>query len=66
MQGDSIKITETRDNEDVTHHSMLQLFTQDNKVNETSIEELNLMAMAERSAIEATRNNINDESSDFD
>ena len=50
----------------MTHHSMLQLYTQDNKVNETSIEELNLIAMAERSAIEATCNNINDESSDFD
>ena len=66
LHGDSIKITETRDNEDATHNSMLQLYTQDHKVNETSIEELNLIAMAERSAIEATRNNINNESSDFD
>ena len=67
LNGDSINITvtDTKNNEDATHHSMLQLCTQDKHLNETSVEELNLIAMADRSAIEATCNNISIRSSSY-
>ena len=58
LNGDSIqRITETQANDDATHRSLLQIYTEELKIHETSVEELNLIA--DRSAVELDENGNN-------
>ena len=52
-----IRITETQANDDATHRSLLQMYTEELKIHETSVEELNLIA--DRSALEFDENGNN-------
>ena len=61
--GDSMKITETKDNEEPSHRSLLQLYTEELKIHETSVEELNLIADRSAVEIEETGNNMSVHSS---
>ena len=63
LVGDSLKITETKDNEDATHRSLQRGHTEELKIHETSVEELNLIADRSAVEIDETGNNISVHSS---
>lgn len=57
------QITETKDNAEATHRSLPQGYTEERKLNETSVEVLNLMADRSALELEETGNNASARSS---